>query len=133
MIALCGPAGMLTAIVLAFKYLPRTAMGRRLLLFAPKSEDVLPDAPEKERLKGLIGRTGRAKTKMLLSGVVLIDGRAVDAVSESMPVEVGQTVQVVQVRGHRVVVRPLDKEPAAAPPVDPLQRTYDDPFELPPA
>ena len=127
------PAGLPTAIVLAFKYLPKTAMGRRLLLMAPKSEDVLPDDPEKERLKSLIGRTGRAKSKMLLSGVITIDGRTVDAVSESMPVEVGQTVRVVQVRGHRVVVRPVDEEPAAAPPADPLQRTYDDPFELPPA
>jgi membrane-bound ClpP family serine protease len=128
--ALGGPAGTLAALILAFKFLPRTAMGRRLLLGAPRSEDVLPDDSEKQRLKDLIGRTGRAKTKMLLSGVVLIDGRPVEAVSESMPVEVGQLVQVVQVRGHRVVVRSVDHEPTA-PPTDPLQQTYDDPFELP--
>ena len=54
LILLATAAGLPTAIILAFKYLPRTAMGRRLLLFAPKSEDVLPDVPEKERLKGLI-------------------------------------------------------------------------------
>jgi membrane-bound ClpP family serine protease len=125
--------GLPAAIMLAFKYLPKTAMGRLLLLGAPKSEDVLPDDPKKERLKGLIGRTGRAKSQMLLSGVIIIDGRAVDAVSESMPIEVGQTVQVVQVRGNRVVVRPVDKAPTSAPPADPLQRTYDDPFDLPPA
>jgi membrane-bound ClpP family serine protease len=133
LILLATAVALPTAIVLAFKYLPRTAMGRRLLLSAPNSDEVLPKDAEKEHLKSLIGRTGRAKTKMLLSGVVTIDGRAVEAVSESMPVEVGQTVQVVQVRGHRVVVRPVDEQQAAAPPADPLQRTYDDPFELPPA
>ena len=107
--------------------------GARVLLMAPTSEDVLPDDPEKDCLKGLVGRTGRAKSKMLLSGVITIDGRTVDAVSESMPIEVGQAVRVVQVRGHGVVVRPIDEESAAAPPADPLQRTFDDPFDLPPA
>ena len=108
-------------------------MGRRVLLIAPTSEDVLPTIPRKDYLKGLVGRIGRAKSKMLLSGVITIDGRTVDAVSESMPIEVGQAVRVVQVRGHGVVVRPIDEAEAAEPPADPLQRTFDDPFELPPA
>jgi membrane-bound ClpP family serine protease len=125
--------GLPVVIVLAFQYWPKTAMGRRVLLMAPNSEDVLPDDPDKEMLKGLIGRTGRAKSKLLLSGVITIDGRTVDAVSESMPVEVGQTVRVVQVRGLRVVVRPVaEDEPPASPPTDPLRENYDDPFEIPP-
>ena len=125
--------GLPTVIVLGFKYWPKTAMGRRVLLMAPASEDVLPDDSEKKMLKSLIGRVGRAKSKMLLSGVITIDGRTVDAVSESMPIEAGQTVRVVQVRGHGVVVRPVDEEPPAEPPVGPLQRVYDDPFDVPPA
>jgi membrane-bound ClpP family serine protease len=133
LILLGALAGLPTVIVLGFKYWPKTAMGRRVLLGPPTSDDVLPDAPERERLRGLIGRVGRAKSQMLLSGVVTIDGHNVDAVSESMPVEIGQAVRVVQVRGHGVVVRPIDEEEAATPPVDPLQRTFDDPFDLPPA
>lgn len=125
--------GLPAAVVLGFKYWPKTAMGRRVLLLAPQSEDVLPDDPERQMLKSLVGRTGRAKSKMLLSGVITIDGRTVDAVSESMPIEVGQTVQVVQVRGRGVVVRPVDAEPPAEPAIDPLQRAYDDPFDVPPA
>ena len=132
-IVLATLVGLPTAIVLGFKYWPKTAMGRRVLLTAPTSEEVLPDDPEKERLKGLIGRLGRAKSKMLLSGVILVDGRTVDAVSESLPIEVGQTVRVVQVRGHRVVVRPADDEPPAERAADPLQQTYDEPIDLPPA
>lgn len=119
-------AGLPVVLVLAFKYWPKTAIGRRMLLAAPESEDVLPDLPDKEHLKTLIGRMGKAKSKLLLSGVILVDGRTIDAVSESMPIEVGQTVRIVQVRGATVVVRPIDEEPSA--PVDPLQQTYDDPF-----
>jgi membrane-bound ClpP family serine protease len=132
-VLLLAIVGLPVLIVMAFKYWPKTAMGKRVLLLAPTSKDVLPDDPEKDRLKSLVGRTGRAKSKLLLSGVITIDGSTVDAVSESMPVEVGQAVRVVQVRGLRVVVRPIDEESAAAPAIDPLERTYDDPFELPPA
>jgi membrane-bound ClpP family serine protease len=125
-------AGLPTVIILAFKYWPKTAMGRRVLLIAPKSDDVLPEDPNKDWLKSLLGRTGRAKSKLLLSGVITVDGRTVEAVSESMPVEVGQTVLVIQVRGQRVVVRPVaEDEPPAPPPTDPLTQTFDDPFEVP--
>jgi membrane-bound serine protease (ClpP class) len=126
--------GLPAMIVWAFRYWPKTAMGRRVLLMAPKSEDVLPVDPEKDRLKGLIGRTGRAKSAMLLSGVITIDGQTLEAVSESMPVEAGQQVQVVQVRGRCLVVRPVAEDATAAtPPTPPLQRTYDEPFDIPPA
>jgi membrane-bound serine protease (ClpP class) len=128
--ALIGLPGV---IVLGFKYWPKTAMGRRVLLIAPTSEEVLPDDPERQRLQALIGRVGRAKSQMLLSGVITIDGHTVDAVSESLPIEMGQAVRVVQVHGHLVVVRPIEEQADAEPPADPLQRTYDDPFDLPPA
>jgi membrane-bound ClpP family serine protease len=123
--------GLPATLIVAFNYWPKTAMGRRVLLIAPKSEDVLPDDPDKQHLKSLIGRTGRAKSKLLLSGVITIDGRTVDAVSESMPVEVGQAVQVIQVRGLRVVVRPVAEEEPPPPPSDPLKQSFDDPFDLP--
>lgn len=126
------PVGLVALLALAFKYWPKTAMGRRVLLMAPKGEDVLPDAKEKERLKGFIGRTGRAKSKLLLSGAVTIDGETIDAVSEGMPIDVGQPVRVVQVRGLRVVVRPIDEAEIAVP-KNPLQEDYDDLFDLPPA
>jgi membrane-bound serine protease (ClpP class) len=131
LILLAALVGLPTVIVLGFKYWPKTAMGRRVLLTAPTSEDVLPDDPEKEQLKRLVGRLGRAKSKMLLSGVIVIDGRTVDAVSESLPIDVGQVVRVVQVRGHLVVVRPAE-ESGAERPADPLQQTYEEPFDLPP-
>lgn len=125
--------GLPTVLVLGFKYWPKTAMGRRVLLTPPQSEDVLPNDEEKRLLKSLIGRVGRAKSKMLLSGVITIDGRTVDAVSESLPIEAGQSVRVVQVRGHGVVVRPVEAEQPVEPSVDPLKQVYEGPFDVPPA
>jgi len=133
LILLGAIAGLPTAIVLGFKYWPKTAIGRRVLLMAPESKDVLPEDAEKEFLKSLIGQIGRAKSKMLLSGVITVNDRTIDAVSESQPIEIGQTVQIVQVRGHKVVVRPIEEQAEVAPPEDPLQRAYDNPFDLPPA
>ncbi len=133
LILLGAVVGLPTVIVLGFKYWPKTAMGRRVLLTAPTSEEVLPDDPQKQLLKTYMGRVGKAKTKMLLSGIITIDGMTVDAVSESMPIEVGQAVRVVHVRGHLVVVRPVEDGELPEPPPDPLTRTYEDPFDIPPA
>lgn len=124
--------GLPILIVLAFRYWPKTAIGQHVLLAAPKGDEVLPDDPKKDRLKKLIGRTGKAKSKLLLSGVVVIDGQTVDAVSESMPIEVGQPVCVVRLEGHCVVVRPIEESELPAPVTDPLQQNFDDPFNLPP-
>lgn len=129
--------GLPAIVALAFKWWPHTPMGRRVLLMAPTSDEVLPDDPEKRLLKGLIGRIGQARSKMLLSGMITIDGRAVDAVSEAMPIEVGQRVRVIQVRGNRVVVRPVEEETPQDSAENPLERPVDavipDPFAEPPA
>jgi len=97
-----------TALVLAFRYWPHTPMGRRLLLKVPRGEDLLPDTPRRRRLRELVGSLGVAKTLMLPSGAVVIDGRTIDALSEGMPIEAGQQIRVVEVRGSRVVVCPAD-------------------------
>jgi membrane-bound ClpP family serine protease len=129
--------GMPTAVVLAFKYWPKTAMGRRVLLSAPTSESVLPDDRNKDFLKSLVGKAAKAKSKLLPSGVVVVDGRNIEAVSEGMPIEAGQEVRVVQVRGKRVVVRPIELDTPSESANDPLRRPIDaiveDPFKERPA
>jgi membrane-bound ClpP family serine protease len=131
------PVGMITFLVLAFKYWPKTSFGRRMMLDTPPSRDILPDDPEKDFLKSLIGRTGRTKCKMLPSGIIAIDGRKIDAVSEGMPIEVNQEVRVIQVRGKRVVVRPMDEDAPSPNAANPLRRPIDDliedPFDNPPS
>jgi membrane-bound ClpP family serine protease len=96
------------AIGLAFKYWPYTPMGKAFLGELPDEEDVKPFDSRRE----LVGRLGTAKSKMLPSGSVSIDGQLVDAVSQGSAIALGQAVVVVEVRGNRVVVRPADEAEA---------------------
>lgn len=97
------------SLALAFRYWPHTPMGRRLLLEVPKGEEVLPDSPQRRRLRKLVGQRGVAKTRMMPSGAVLVDGQTVDALSDGISIEPGQAIEVVEVRGNRVLVRPADE------------------------
>jgi len=129
--------GLPVIVILALRWWPETAMGRRILLKVLTSEDVLPHSPKQESLKSLVGQVGQAKSKMLPSGAVSIDGRTIDAVSEGMPVEPGQHVRVVEVRGNRVMVRLIDDESPSETDANPLSRPIDslglDPFDEEPS
>jgi membrane-bound ClpP family serine protease len=103
-----------TALGLAFRWWPHTPMGRRLLLDLPKSDEVLPDSPQRRTLRQMVGKFGVAKSVMLPSGAVLVDGQTIDALSEGMPIEAGQRVRVIEVRGNRVVVRPAEDPPRSS-------------------
>jgi membrane-bound ClpP family serine protease len=86
----------------------------------------------------MVGKTGIAKTLMLPSGAVLVEGFTVDALSEGIPIDPGQRVRVIEVRGNRVVVRPIgDDEPQVVQTDDVLSRPIEsfglDPFEEPSA
>jgi membrane-bound serine protease (ClpP class) len=122
--------------MLAFKWWPNTPLGRRILLAVPDPDDVLPDVELRKQMKALVGKTGTAKAMMLPGGPVVVEGHAYDALSEGIAIQAGETVQVVEVRGTRLVVRPA--EPQAAPqrnPDDPLSQTIDklglDPYDDP--
>jgi membrane-bound ClpP family serine protease len=129
--------GLPAVIILGLRWWPKTPFGRRVLLRIPRGEEVLPDGPRQRTLKELIDRVGYAKSEMLPAGAVTIDGRTIDAISEGMPIEVGQRVRVIEVRGNRVVVRLVDDEAPSQTDPDPLARPIDtlglDPFEDPPA
>ncbi|MCC6125547.1 MAG: hypothetical protein IT426_11335 [Pirellulales bacterium] len=135
-ILIATPVGVVTFLVLGFKYWPKTSFGKRMLLNTPPSSGSLPEDPEKEFLQNLVGRVGKTKCKMLPSGIISIDGRKIDAVSEGTPIEVNQDVRVIQVKGKRVIVRPLDEDapsPDAANPLRrPIEELIEDPFDNPP-
>jgi membrane-bound ClpP family serine protease len=86
---------------------------------------VLPDDPDRVHLKGLIGQLGRAKCRMLPGGIVVIDGRTADAVSEGMVIEAGQQVRVIKVQANRLVVRPVEDETPTESAENPLERPID--------
>ena len=94
-----------TVLAVAVRWWPDTPIGRLIVLQTPDSEDdVLPDTPEYRSLNALVGKRGVAKTKMLPSGVIVIDDETHDAVADGMAVERGQPVRVTAVRANRIVV-----------------------------
>jgi len=123
-------------VMLALRWWPRTPLGRRMLLDVPTGKEVLPGVPRQRSLKKLVGRVGVAKSEMLPSGAITIDGRTVNALSEGMAIDAGQQVRVIEVHGNRVVVRPVDERAPSPEDPDPLARPIDtvsmDPFEDPP-
>jgi membrane-bound ClpP family serine protease len=111
-------------IALAFKYWPKTPMGKAFLGELPSEADVLPH----DARRALIGRVGVARTKMLPSGAVEIDGQMIDAVTQGQAIEPGTYVVVAEVRANRVVVRPAgkDQRPSHQNPNDLLSQPIDE-------
>ncbi len=127
--------GVPSLIGLGFRWWPHTYVGRQVLLEVPRAEDVLPDESQRRQLKGLVGRVGRAKCRMLPSGVVSVDGQTLDATSEGMVIEAGQTVRVIKIESNRLVVRAVENEIPTSTAENPLERPIDsiatDPFGEP--
>ncbi len=103
---------LMIVIPLAIRIWPSTPFGKAVLIERRDGDDVLPDDEEYRVLKTLVGRQGKARTEMLPSGMVLIDGEEYDAVSVGVPIERGQRIQVVGLETNHIVVRPTaDNEP----------------------
>jgi membrane-bound serine protease (ClpP class) len=99
-----------TAIGTAFYILPQTATGKRMLLEAPLAEDLTPFMQESKHLMELVGDYGRTASPLTPGGFVLIHGERLHAISDGLIIESGQSVEVLGVRGSRLLVR------AASPP-----------------
>ena len=110
------------------KWWPHSPLGRRILIQRSRVETE-PSELSQDDPKNLIGVVGVAKSKLLPAGSVVIHGRRYDAVSKGMPIEQGQTIEVVAVEMNRVVVRPTDRRLS---PKEPLERrgnsSLDDPL-----
>src|SRR5207249_2319918 len=89
-----------------FYVLPRTALGRKVLLEAPTSEELTPFVKETARLTKLVGRFGKTLTPLNPGGLVSVEGERLHAFSEGLIVAAGQSVHVLEVRGTRLLVRP---------------------------
>ena len=94
----------------AIQYWPYTPIGRRILNVGPDDEAIPPTVPKHI---DLIGKRGHARTKMLPSGEITVDGLHYDAVTEGVAVEAGQPVEVIRVDGTRIVVRALEGDVAS--------------------
>jgi membrane-bound ClpP family serine protease len=111
-------------VAMAFKIWPKTRMGKAFLGELPREDEVLPEDPR----RALLGRVGVARTKMLPSGAVEVDGQMIDAVSQGQAIEPGTYVVVAEVRANRVVVRPAgkDQRPSHVNPSEILSRPIEE-------
>lgn len=115
-------------LVTAFSILPHTSVGKRVLLEAPAAEDVTPFQRETSRLLALVGQFGTAASTLNPGGVILVEGERHHAYTEGLIVDAGQSVQVLEVRGTRLLVRPATPPSGSAPVIDPSARLD---FEFP--
>jgi len=97
-------------VVFTFKVLPRTSVGKSLMLSPPSSRNS-PSAGRGLRPAGefdaMMGREGRAATMLRPSGTVEIDGKRVSVVTNGEMIGEGARVRVVLVEGNRVVVEAI--------------------------
>jgi membrane-bound serine protease (ClpP class) len=100
-------------IYLGFKILPRTSLGRRLILKPPGAEGSDAETAQRavassgDRFDELLGREGVVVTALRPSGSVDFDGRRVSVVSDGEAISDGTRVRVIHIEGNRVVVEAL--------------------------
>ncbi|MBL8857206.1 MAG: hypothetical protein JNL28_01700 [Planctomycetes bacterium] len=90
-----------TAIMLGFKLLPKSPLGKVLVNPGVSTTD---NAAVDLRDRGLVGKIGIAENLLRPAGTIQIDGRRVDVVTRGEPIEAGARVRVLEVEGNRVVV-----------------------------
>ncbi len=90
-------------LVIAFRALPKTPFGKKLILDGPTFQDTKGAAVTQD-IDGLVGLDGIAVTPLRPAGIAEIDGRRVDVVTRGNMIEKGETIRVVLVEGNRVIV-----------------------------
>lgn len=95
-------------LALAYKLLPHTRFGRRVLLAPPVRQrgEAIADVPE---LNKLLGRIGRVLTIMRPVGMCEFDGQKVECVAENGYVERDRKVKAVRIEGTQVTVRVVEE------------------------
>lgn len=111
-------AGMVTLLVLS-RFFPRIGPARRMILQTAGGpsggvthSEAAPEMPA-------LGARGLATSSLRPAGNAEFEGRLVDVVSDGAFIHPGALVQVIQVEGMRVTVRPVEADPQspdAAPP-----------------
>ena len=95
------------------KWWPLTPLGKRMLINVPDDpNELLPDGEVYRQVQSQIGKRGTAVTDLLPNGRITIEGTGFDAVTEGVLVDAGTPIEVTEVQGNRIVVRPLASSPA---------------------
>jgi membrane-bound serine protease (ClpP class) len=104
LVLLLAPA----SIFFAFRALPHTPIGKRIMLAAPDRSQV-GMAPDPE-LSALQGKSGLTTSPLRPAGIADIDGRRVHVVAAVGFIDAGERVVVTRVEGSKVVVESRPEE-----------------------
>ncbi len=94
-------------VMLAIYLWPHTPVAKYLFLPPAEAEETNPDG-RGWSLDHLIGQLGRTVTPLRPSGVVIFEGRRLEAITEGGPVETNTLVRALEIRGGRMLVRIAD-------------------------
>ena len=112
---------------------PHTPIGRRILNRRPGQ--TMSPGPERTMRDGtpfseLVGQIGVAKSDLLPSGLVVIDGKKMDAISLGMAIDAGTKVIVVKISSGKIQVRPANEQEQASRGESPVSpQRLDSPLE----
>lgn len=103
--------GLIIAIIGGFYWLPKTRLGRTLILV--DSQDPSAGWVAVESDHSLVGQEGTVLTALRPAGTVQVGGKRISAVSDGTFIEDNARVRVTEVHGNRVVVERVQVEPEA--------------------
>ncbi len=104
-------ASMIGAFVLSFmmlRSLPKMASFNRLVLETETRASEGYVSSSRDGDDEMVGKEGVTVSELRPAGIALIEERRTDVVTDGEFVAVGQAVRVVEARGNRVVVRPVE-------------------------
>ena len=102
------------AIGLGLKLLPKTPMGRRLILPVPNSEEI-KHGSRPESVHDLEGKAGVALTDLRPTGIARIDGERIDVVAGGKFILKGSNLVVSTIQGNRIVVEERQESKESQP------------------
>jgi membrane-bound ClpP family serine protease len=94
-----------------FRVLENTQLGDRILLTAPSLEEVTPHRNEQQYLASLVGKKGRSLSMLNPGGFIKVDEERLHAFTEGVVIDPDEPVEILEVRGLRVLVRRSESTP----------------------
>ncbi|MSU51791.1 MAG: serine protease [Opitutaceae bacterium] len=92
------------ALYLELVWLPKTPLGKRLIVHSTLDATSQPPLAEKE---SIVGKTAEAVTPLVPSGYVLVEGRRYEAFSQSGHAAKGSVLRVTGLDNFRLIVTKL--------------------------
>lgn len=93
----------------AFKIIPHTPVGRRLILGQKDDEEVqramLAEQQARDEEQALVGLSGVALTDLRPVGAAQIEGNRIEVLAEGGAIAAGTAIRVTSVQGNQVKVR----------------------------